>query len=237
LKRAFTEAPVLHHWVPDRQITVETDASIASILSITGDNGKIHPVLFRSRSLGPSELNYDTHDKELLAIFDAFTQWRHYLEGAPLPIDVVTDHKNLEYFATTKVLTCCQLQWSEYLCHFNMAIQFRLGKLRGKPDALIRRRDIYPKEGDRAYGRLNPQNFRPIFTQDQISASLQATYLKDVCLRTSVIVDVEKLHSDIRHHLDDDPAAVAGQRNPAHLRVGLSTTPDYSNLMSESTFR
>ena len=31
--------------------------------------------------------------------------WCHYLEGSTFPVDVVTDHKNLEYFATTKVLT------------------------------------------------------------------------------------------------------------------------------------
>jgi hypothetical protein len=124
LKQAFTEAPVLHHWVPSQQITVETDASDYAILSIVGDEGNIHPVVFRSRSLRPSELNYDTHNKELLAIFSAFTQWRHYLEGSALPVDVVTDHKNLEYFATTKVLTRCQVRWSEYLCHFNMVIWF-----------------------------------------------------------------------------------------------------------------
>jgi len=45
----------------------------------------------------PPELNYDTHDKELLAIFEAFHHWHHYLEGSATPIDVVTDHKNLEY--------------------------------------------------------------------------------------------------------------------------------------------
>ena len=130
LKAAFTEAPILHHWVPGRQITVETDTSdyaIASILSILGDDGDIHPVAFRSRTLGPLELNYDIHNKELLAIFDVFKTWRHYLEGAPLTIDVVTDHKNLEYFATTKVLTRRQVRWSEYLCHFNMVICFRPG--------------------------------------------------------------------------------------------------------------
>jgi hypothetical protein len=185
LKRAFTEAPVLHHWVPGRQITVETNASdyaIASILSIVGDDGEIHLIVFRSRSLGPSELNYDTHDKELLAIFDAFSQWHHYLEGSALLVDVVTDHKNLEYFATTKVLTHCQVQWSEFLCHFNMVIQFRLGKLGGKPDVLTRRWDVYPTEGDRTYGRLNPQNFRPIFTQDQLSASLRASLLEEIVL-------------------------------------------------------
>jgi len=52
------------------------------------------------------KLNYDIHNKELLVIFEAFKIWRHYLEGSALPIDVVTDHKNLEYFLTTKVLMC-----------------------------------------------------------------------------------------------------------------------------------
>ena len=213
LKRAFTEAPVLHHWIPDRQITVETDASdyaIASILSILGDDGDIHPVAFRSRTLGPSELNYDTHDKELLAIFDAFTQWRHYLEGSSLPVDVVTDHKNLEYFATSKTLTRRQVRWSEYLCHFNMVIRFRPGKLGGKPDALTRRWDVYPKEGDKAYSQLNPQNFRPIFTQDQLTASIRATFLEEIVLRATVVMDVNQLHADIKAHLNDDPAAIAG---------------------------
>jgi hypothetical protein len=74
----------------------------------------------------------------LLAIFDAFKTWCHYLEGAPLPIDVVTDHKNLEYFATTKLLTRRQVRWSEYLCHFNMVIRFHPARLGRKPDALTR---------------------------------------------------------------------------------------------------
>jgi hypothetical protein len=127
LKQAFMEALVLHHWVPSWQVTIESDASdytITAILSITGDNGEIHLVAFRSRSLQPAELNYDTHDKELLAIFDTFTHWHHYLEGASFPVDVVTDHKNLEYFATSKVLTRRQVRWSEYLCHFNMVIRW-----------------------------------------------------------------------------------------------------------------
>ena len=84
------------------------------------------------------ELNYDVHDKELLAIFEAFTQWRHYLEGSSTPIDIVTNHKNLEYFSTTKLLTRRQAQWSEYLAQLNLVIQFRPSKLGAKPDALTR---------------------------------------------------------------------------------------------------
>ncbi|GAW02536.1 hypothetical protein LENED_004198 [Lentinula edodes] len=62
------------------------------------------PLRLPFQKLHAAELNYDTHDKELLAIFEAFKAWRHYLEGSGDPVDVVTDHKNLEYFSTTKVL-------------------------------------------------------------------------------------------------------------------------------------
>ena len=125
LKKAFTTAPVLTHWIPDRPIIVETDASdyaLGAILSIRTSDDEIHPVAFHSRTFTPPELNYDTHDKELLAIYEAFKVWRHYLEGSATPIDVVTDHKNLEYFSTTKVLTRRQVRWSEYLSQFNLVI-------------------------------------------------------------------------------------------------------------------
>ena len=107
LKQAFTSAPILTHWIPDSPIVVETDASdyaLAAIISTYVD-GDIHPITFHSRTFNSAELNYDVHDKELLAIFEAFQKWRHYLEGTPTPVDVVTDHKNLQYFSTTKLLT------------------------------------------------------------------------------------------------------------------------------------
>jgi len=109
LKQAFTSAPILTHWVPDVQLIVETDASdytLAAILSIMTKDNEIHPIAFHSQTFSAPELNYNVHDKELLAIFEAFKIWRHYLEGSASPIDVITDHKNLEYFSTTKVLTC-----------------------------------------------------------------------------------------------------------------------------------
>ena len=108
LKDAFCSAPVLHHFDPSLPIIVETDASdyaVAAISSVSLPDTTIQPVAFHSRKLTPTELNYDTHDKELLAIFEAFKIWRHYLEGSTHQINVVTNHKNLEYFSTTKLLT------------------------------------------------------------------------------------------------------------------------------------
>ena len=91
------------------------------------DSGDIHPVAFHSCSFTPTEINYDTHDKELLVIFAAFKQWQHYLEGSAILIDVVTDHKNLEYFSTSKVLTRHQARWSEFLSQFNLTVRFHPG--------------------------------------------------------------------------------------------------------------
>ena len=211
LKQAFTSAPVLTHWIPGSQIVVETDASdyaLAAILSIIVD-GELHPVAFHSRTFTATELNYDVHDKELLAIFEAFQKWRHYLEGSELPIDVVTDHKNLEYFATTKMLTRCQACWSEYLSQFNLVIRFRPGHLGTKPDALTRRWDVYLKEGSSDYASVNPHNLRPIFTNEQLASSLRATSLIFPALRGAIIMDVEKLHNDIRIALKDDESISA----------------------------
>src|SRR5215469_1347967 len=145
---------------------VETDAldyAITAIISQKDPTGELHPIAFHSRTLNPTELNYDIHDKELLAIHEAFKTWRHYLEGPKFPVEVITDHKNLEYFSTTKVLSRRQARWSEFLSAFNLVIRFRPGRLGEKPDALTRRHDIYLKKGDSDYARANPQNLRPVF--------------------------------------------------------------------------
>jgi RNase H-like domain found in reverse transcriptase len=108
LKKAFTSAPILSHWVPGQPLVMETDASdyaLGAILSTFDASGELHPVVFHSRTISGAKLNYDVHDKELLAIFEVFKHWQHYLEGSALPIDIVTDNKNLEYFFTTKLLT------------------------------------------------------------------------------------------------------------------------------------
>lgn len=210
LKLAFTSAPVLTHWQPELEPIIETDASdyaIAAIFSVKHPDNEIHPVAFHSRTLNPTELNYDTHDKELLAIFEAFQIWRHYLEGSRHTVNVVTDHKNLEYFSTTKMLTRRQARWSEFLSSFDLVIRFRPGKLGAKPDALTRRSDVYPKRGDRDYAQVNPQNLRPVFGSEQLIASLRATHLFQPALRAAALIDFESLQIDILEGLKVDISA------------------------------
>lgn len=161
LKKIFTSAPVLAHFQPELPIIVETDASDYAIGAVISQHhGDIlRPVAYHSRTMSAPELNYDIHDKELLAVRDCFGIWRHYLEGSQHTISVLSDHKNLEYFRTNKQLTRRQARWSEYLSEFDFVIEYRSGKLGGKPDALTRRDDFYP-EGDAALAR-NAHNLRP----------------------------------------------------------------------------
>ena len=190
---------------------METDAldyALAVILSIINKDNKVHPVAFHSRTFTVVELNYDTHDKELLATFKAFKIWQHYLKGPVYPIDVVIDYKNLEYFSTTKVLTQRQAWWSEYLSQFNLVIRFCSGHLSTKLDALTRQWDIYPKGGNTSYAIVNSHNFKPIFTQKQLVASVQATVLLFSSLRAATVVDLDTLHQNILSALPSDSIAI-----------------------------
>ena len=74
------------------------------MLSQYGDDGILHPVAFFLKKHSSIECNYEIYDKELLAIIRCFEEWRPELEGALSPIRVITDHRNLEYFTTTKLL-------------------------------------------------------------------------------------------------------------------------------------
>jgi len=53
-------------------ITNVSDYALTAILSIINENNKVYLVVFHSHTFTVAELNYDTHNKELLAIFEAF---------------------------------------------------------------------------------------------------------------------------------------------------------------------
>ena len=75
-------------------------------------DGKQYPVAFYSKSLSPVEWNYEIYNKEILVIIYVLEKWKHFLEGAANLKEIWTDHKNLEYFMTTKKLNCWQVCWS-----------------------------------------------------------------------------------------------------------------------------
>jgi len=78
---------------------------------------------------------------------DTFKYWRRYCEGAKHPVEVFSDHQNLEYFTTTKVLNRRQARWAQELAGIDFKIYYHPGTQNSKPDALSRRSEYRPEEG------------------------------------------------------------------------------------------
>lgn len=105
IKERILSEPVLRMFDPTREVELETDASDFAISAQIGqkdDEGKLHPVAFYSKKLHGAELNYPIYDKEFIAIMRAFEEFEHYCLGTQHKVKVYTDHKNIQYFATTQ---------------------------------------------------------------------------------------------------------------------------------------
>ena len=61
------------------------------------------------------------------------------MEGTAMPVKVSTDHKDLEYFMTTKKLTSKQARWAEFLPKFNFVVTYQTGKKNDKANALTKK--------------------------------------------------------------------------------------------------
>jgi hypothetical protein len=103
-------------------IEIDTsDFALDAVLSQIID-GRSHPIAYHSRKMVNTKINYEIHDKEMLAIVSAFKEWRRYLKGAAHPISVFTNHKNLKYFTTTKILNQSPVRWAQELAGYDFKI-------------------------------------------------------------------------------------------------------------------
>jgi len=115
------------------------------------------------------ERNYEIHDKELLAILEAFMMWKDYLYAADTPITVYTVDQNLQNLLTTKKWNQRQIRWAQLLTSFNLKIIYRLGSRSGKPDTLSRQPEYGPEEGAEYNEQsiLKPEHFLICLVQDE----------------------------------------------------------------------
>lgn len=139
LKKSFTTAPILWHFDSGLCTIVKTEASKYAISGFLLQFFKVnltslrnleafetlkkldktfktskHPVTFDSWKLVAAELNYEIHNKALLAIVFCLRKLRSFLLSASAPFEVLTDHDALKHFLTTKVLTRYQVHWDEF---------------------------------------------------------------------------------------------------------------------------
>ena len=86
----------------------------------------------------PAEIQYETHNSELLAIVKVFKTWYHYLEGCKYEVLVFTDHNNLRRFMDTKSLSSRQVRWAQELSRYHFQINYCQGKANTAANALSR---------------------------------------------------------------------------------------------------
>ena len=144
LKQALNSAPLLAHPDPQRQWTVQTDASgyaIGAVLSQKPDDSTMRPVAFWSHKLSSAERNYGATERELMAVVRATQQWRAYLHGSPHPIMLQSDHRPLVYLNGKVELGMRLSRWMEELCDLTFKIGYVKGKDNAAADALSRRAD------------------------------------------------------------------------------------------------
>ena len=91
--------PILLLSNPKLPYTLVTNASgtrASGVLMQHQGNG-LQPLTFLSRRLKPTEQRYSAYERELVAVKYCLQNWRHYLEGCPGGVTVVTDHQPLVY--------------------------------------------------------------------------------------------------------------------------------------------
>ncbi|KAI0993417.1 hypothetical protein K3495_g14767 [Podosphaera aphanis] len=90
------------------------------------------------------------------AIVSCLQEWQAELTSATKPFTIITDHKNLSYFTTKRLLNERQVRYNDVLQRFNFQLEWRPGKTCERPDALSRRDQDRPTgiKDERTAGRI-----------------------------------------------------------------------------------
>ena len=143
-KTALCNAPILVFPDPLLPYTVVTDASKHAVGGvIMQDQGDgLRPIAFYSKTLSASEVKYSAYERELAGIAYCFIAWRHYVEGCPGGVTVLTDHQTLRSLMDQQVLTRAQTRWVKLGLFQSISpnIQYHPGKANILADALSRSR-------------------------------------------------------------------------------------------------
>lgn len=135
---------LIAHYDPTLPTRIETDASdfVAAGVYYQLHGNKWRPVSFFSKTLNPAELNYEIHDKEMLAVILALANWDEMLIGVQEPFLIITDHRALEYFSTKRLLSARQARWTDILARYHFKITYRPGTENIIADTLTRKQEV-----------------------------------------------------------------------------------------------
>ena len=152
LKAALCQVATLHVPKFDNPFYIRTDASryvIGAVLEqvdeATGDH---YPLAFWSRKLAPRQMQWSPREQETYAIICALKKYQSWV-GTDR-VEVLTDHRSLEYWATDYNDTVSgpagrPTRWHQFLRLFDLHVSYLPGKHNTVADALSRW--AYPASG------------------------------------------------------------------------------------------
>ena len=231
LKTAVSSDTVMMHFDCTKEAFVECDSSdvmTGGVLSQLDGEGRLRPVAYLSKSLIPAERNYAIYDKEMLAIIRCFEEWRPELlsAGMQAPVQVLTDHKALEYFMTTKQLTRRQARWAEFLSQFNFKITYRPGARNTKADLLTR----LANEDELPRAKKDPHLNQQLLSSEQISEEVKED------LGLELLEDLEdEVESDSEEESFEEETTSNSTSAPASKEpsIAISTPTDVPATLEE----
>jgi hypothetical protein len=134
LKYLLTHAPMLKIADPNDDFLVCTNACKEGLEGFLMQEG--HVICYKYRKLNEHEINYVTHDIELVAIVHALKMWRHYLLGRRFVL--MTYHCGLRHMFDQLKLNARQARWMDLFSEFDFEIKHIKGKETRVVDALSR---------------------------------------------------------------------------------------------------
>ena len=75
--------------------------------------------MYYSKKHTPVKSNYEIYNKELLAIIHCLKAWDTELRSVLKGFDIITNHKNIEYFVKKQYLNEWQMRWSQELTKYD----------------------------------------------------------------------------------------------------------------------
>ena len=138
LKEALTSSKILAYPDFSKPFILETDASNKGIGCVISQEveGEKRPISFASRSLSKAEKNYDTTNKEALAVVWALKKYRYILLG--YEITAYVDHQSLVGIFKNTLPPGRLGRWALAVQEYNITIKYKPGRLNQVPDTLSR---------------------------------------------------------------------------------------------------
>lgn len=140
IKSKLVSKPILQYPDFSKEFIVTTDASnyaIGAVLSqFSSDNSLDLPIAYAGRTLNRAESNYNTTERETLAILWSINHFRPYLYGRKFKI--ATDHRPLVWLFSVKDPGSRLIRWRLKMEQYNYEIIYKPGRVNSNADYLSR---------------------------------------------------------------------------------------------------